>query len=262
MDTAEALRTLGVEQGTLSPSHAFELDSQGFVLLPNLLSSDRVRRMKARFDQLVSEEGENAGKEVHQEAGTARLSDLVNKDPMFDVCFTEPRVLAGVAHVLGTDFKLSSVNARAALPGAGLQSLHADWHEPVEPGEYQVCNSIWLLDDFIAENGATRVIPGSHRSRLRPTDVLADPAADHPEQRLLLAPAGSVVIFNSHTWHGGTLNRTAFPRRAAHAYFCRRQHSAQLDQQRYLRPETFARLSAAARCVLGVREEPAFEQSA
>lgn len=59
----------------------------------------------ARSDPFAAE-GERAGLEVHQEAGTDRLADLGNKDPVFDVCFTDPRLLAGVAPVLG-EFKLS-----------------------------------------------------------------------------------------------------------------------------------------------------------
>ena len=56
--------------------------------------------MRKRLDELVDEEGGEAGKEVHQEAGATRLSDLVNKDPIFEVCFTHPRVLAAISHVL------------------------------------------------------------------------------------------------------------------------------------------------------------------
>jgi ectoine hydroxylase-related dioxygenase (phytanoyl-CoA dioxygenase family) len=153
---------------------------------------------------------------------------------------------------LGGEFKLSSLNSRAALPGQGLQALHADWGKAVEPGDYYVCNSIWLLDDFTEENGATRVVPGTQRSGKLPRDVMDNPADPHPDERLLIAPAGTVVIFNSHTWHGGTLNRSAKRRRAMHSYFCRRDQPQQLDQRKYSRPETYARLSEAARYILDV----------
>jgi len=83
---------------------------------------------------------------------------------------------------------------------------------------------------------------------------MRDPAALHPDEVPLLAPAGTVVIFNSHLWHGGTLNRTAVRRRALHAYFCRRTERQQLDQQRFVRADTRARLSPAARYVLGIDE--------
>jgi ectoine hydroxylase-related dioxygenase (phytanoyl-CoA dioxygenase family) len=154
--------------------------------------------------------------------------------------------------VLGGDLKLSSLNYRAALPGSGLQGLHADWGAAVAPGDYYVCNSIWLLDDFTELNGATRVVPGSQRSRQVPKEALADPTQPHPQEVLLTAPAGMVVVFNSHTWHGGTLNRTDRPRRAMHSYFTRRDQTQQLDQKAFIRPETYARLSPAARFILDV----------
>jgi ectoine hydroxylase-related dioxygenase (phytanoyl-CoA dioxygenase family) len=82
--------------------------------------------------------------------------------------------------------------------------------------------------------------------------VMPDPAAAHPSEIKLTAPAGTVVIFNSHLWHGGTRNSTGSPRRAMHSYFTRRGNSQQTDQKKYINPETFARLSQAARFVLDV----------
>ena len=109
-----------------------------------------------------------------------------------------------------------------------------------------------LLDDFTEHNGATRIVPGTHRSGKVPGDALADPAATHPDEALVLGRAGTVVVFNSHAWHGGTLNTTDRPRRALHGAFCRRGVTQQLDQKAYLRPETAARLSPAATYILGV----------
>jgi ectoine hydroxylase-related dioxygenase (phytanoyl-CoA dioxygenase family) len=133
-----------------------------------------------------------------------------------------------------------------------LQALHADWKGAVAPGDYFVCNSIWLLDDFTPDNGSTRVVPGSQRWGKVPQEVMADPKDAHPDEVLLLAPAGTVVIFNSHTWHGGTLNRTPRRRRAMHSYFCRRDQPQQLDQKQYIQAEAYARLSPAARYILDV----------
>src|SRR5436305_1194423 len=145
MKVQEALAALGVTEQSLSQAEKEQLDRDGYLPLPNILSADQIAQMTRRMDELIALEGEAAGKEVHQEAGTNRLSDLVNKDPIFEVCFTHPRVLAAINHVLGGDLKLSSLNFRAALPGFGLQGLHADWSVAVEPGNYFVCNSIWLL---------------------------------------------------------------------------------------------------------------------
>ena len=252
MEIQEALAALGVHDGVLSAEKRTFLDEQGYLPLPGILSDDVQAAMARRVDELAALEGDKAGSEMHQEVGTTRLSDLVNKDPIFDVCFTHPRILAAISHVLGSDLKLSSLNFRAALPGHGLQRLHCDWGKAMTAGDYYVCNSIWLLDEFTAENGATRVVPGSNRSEQLPQEALADPSAPHPNEVLLTAPAGTVVIFNSHTWHGGTLNRTDQPRRALHSYFCRRDQKQQLDQRAYIHPETRARLNEAARTILDV----------
>jgi len=251
MDIETALRELGVSAGQLTEPDRARLDRDGFLPLPGILGAGQLQAIRRRLAELSAAEGQRAGAEVHQEEGTDRLADLVNKDPVFDVCFTHPTILAAIAHVLG-DFTLSSLNARAALPGHGQQRLHADWGMAVTPGNYRVCNSIWLIDDFTQANGPTRVVPGSHRSAQLPREVMADPFGPHPGEVKVLGEAGTVVIFNSHLWHGGTRNATDRPRRALHSYFCRRGLKQQLDQRACARPETLARLSPAARYILGV----------
>jgi ectoine hydroxylase-related dioxygenase (phytanoyl-CoA dioxygenase family) len=251
MDMATALRDLGVTDDVLTQDEKDQLDRDGFLPLEGILTAEEVAAINERLAELTAAEGDRAGLEVHQERGTDRLADLVNKDPRFEVCFSHPRVLAAMRHVLG-EFKLSSLNSRAALPGEGHQGLHVDFGHPVQPGEYEVCNSIWLLDDFTPENGATRVVPGSHRRGTMPGDEMPDPGADHPDQIQLTGRAGTVVIFNSHLWHGGTQNRTDNPRRALHSYFARRHLPQQLDQQTYIRLNTYNRLTPAQHFILDV----------
>ncbi len=123
MDTKAALAALGVTDQTLTQAEKDQLDRDGYLPLANIMSPDVIAKINQRVAELIAAEGEDAGKEVHQEAGTIRLSDLVNKDPIFEICFTNPRVLAGIAHVLKNNLKLSSLNFRAALPGSGLQGL-------------------------------------------------------------------------------------------------------------------------------------------
>lgn len=251
MDMWTALRQLGVTDDTLTESEKAQLDRDGFLPLSGVMSAGQVAACNERLAELTAREAERAGIEVHQEAGADRLADLVNKDPLFAICFSHPRLLAAMRHVLG-EFKLSSLNSRAALPGHGRQPLHVDFASPVPPGEYRVCNSLWLLDDFTAENGATRVVPGSHRRGTMPKDEMDDPADPHPEEVQVIAPAGTVVVFNSHLWHGGTENRSASPRRAMHSYFCHRDLPQQLDQREYIRPETRRRLTPAQHFLLDV----------
>lgn len=252
MTIGDALLKLGAAPSVLSVDEQRVLDRDGYLVLPGILTADQVAAMTTVLDALADEEGERAGTEVHQEPGTVRLSNLVNKWDGFDICFSHPRVLSGISQVLGGELKLSSLNYRSALPGSGLQALHCDWSGPVAAGDFHVCNSIWLLDDFSPANGATRVVPGSHKWEKTPQQTMEDASAPHPDEVVLTAPAGTVVIFNSHTWHGGTLNRSPLPRRGLHSYFCRREHPQQLDQRRWLDASTVARLSEAQRVILDV----------
>lgn len=254
MDIKQALQELGVRPDTLTPEQKEQLDRDGYLHLRGVLTMPQVEAIRKRQIELMEAEGDKAGTEVHQERGTDRLSDLINKGEMFHIVLKEPRVLAAIAHVLDYDLKLSSLNSRSALPGQGLQGLHADWGRLETPGVYQVCNSLWMLDELTPENGATRLVPGSQRSGKTPGEVLADPSAPHPDEILALGQPGDVMVVNSHTWHGGTLNRTNAVRRVMHGYFCRRHQPQQLDQQRYLRRETWDQLSEASRVVLGVTE--------
>jgi ectoine hydroxylase-related dioxygenase (phytanoyl-CoA dioxygenase family) len=250
---AGCLQELGVGERLLSDDDYEFLDENGFLVLAAALDSSTVAGLRERFDDLLVSEGDRAGAEVSQEAGSDRLANLVDKDPLFDRCWTYPPQLDAVRHVfVGQDFKLYSLNGRSARPGYGLQELHTDWHEAVRLSDYQVCNSIWMLDAFTEENGATRVVPGSHRWARLPREVMSDPRDHHAQEVLLLGPPGTCAIFNSHVWHGGTANRTADGRRAVHAAFVRREQRQQTVQREYLRPASVARLTVAQRFLLDV----------
>lgn len=259
MNMVRVLESLGVGEDTLSAEEERILDERGYLSFPGILKPAQVKAFRRRLHGLLEEEGDTAGIEVHQEEGTQRLSDLINKDAMFDFCFTHPRILAAVNRVLASGFRVHSLNARFALPGKGLQALHMDWTsanpddwDKLRARQFYVCNSIWLLDDFTVENGATRVVPGSHLRAQAPRDVLDDPTQTVAGEILVTGSAGTVVVFNSHIWHGGTMNRRAKPRGAMHMAFVRRDWPQQLNQKIYLRPETEKRLSPEARYLMDV----------
>ena len=121
-----ALTDLGVHAGLLTEVQRTALDRDGYAMFPGLIDSGWLTELRTTFDSLAEREGGSAGHEVHQEAGTRRLSDLVNKSPAFDRLYTHPTLLAAIHHVLRRPFKLSSLNARDVLAGHGLQGLHAD----------------------------------------------------------------------------------------------------------------------------------------
>ena len=81
---------------------------------------------RRRVDEIIESEGEDARIEVHKEAGTDRLGDLVNKGSVFDTCFTHPTLLASVRHIAVGEFRLRTLNARNVYPGHGQQAFDVD----------------------------------------------------------------------------------------------------------------------------------------
>ncbi len=236
------------------------LDREGYLFLGELLTPTQVQVVNDRLAEIMASEGDNAGAELKEskyirypkEEGADRLADLVNKGSVFDIFYTHPRVLAGIEAVLGSQYKLSSLNYRAAKPGKGLQNLHVDWKNTVVAGSYKVCNTIWLLDDFVENNGATRIVPGTHKLSILPSEAMADPSLAHPDEIRIKAPAGSVYIFNSHVWHSGTNNQTDKDRRSVHSYFCTRELPQQIDQKKYITEETRQRIGLQGEWILDV----------
>ncbi len=233
--------------------HRLELDEKGYTVLERCVGDELLNELRARIREVFEDEGDRAGHEFRTEEHARRLANLVDKGEVFRRAIVLPRVLELVRHVLGPDIKLSSLNARSADPATDVgQPLHVDMSAIPDEKGYWVCNTVWVLDDFTTENGATRMIPGSHRWGTRPQDVLEDPMAPHPEEILLTARAGSIAVMNAHLWHGGTANRTAVPRLAMHAFYCRRDKPQQQYQKALLRPEVQATLSPELRDILAL----------
>lgn len=224
------------------------LAGEGFVVVSGVVSVELRAAVVAELERLYAAEGAAAGAEFRQEPGARRLANLVDKSELLARCIALPALLPYVAAVIGPRLKLSSLNARSAnARNATKQPLHADGGaRPDQRGSW-VCNAIWMLDDFRADNGPLRVLPGTHRDPRLPQEALADPLAPHPDERLITGRAGDVVILDGHVWHGGMPNDSDEPRRALHAYYCRRDQAQQQYQRRLVSPERQARLSPLAR---------------
>jgi hypothetical protein len=230
-----------------------QLDERGYAVFEHAIPPDLLSGLRARILELFEEEGDRAGSEFRTEAHAHRLANLVDKGDVFRRAVVLPPVLEYVRHVLGPDIKLSSLNARSADPETDAgQPLHVDMAAIPDERGYWVCNTIWVLDDFTADNGATRMVPGSHRWGTRPQDALEDPHAPHPDEVLLIAPAGSLAVMNAHLWHGGTANRSSGPRLAMHGFYCRRDKPQQQYQKQLLRPDVQALLSPELRDLLAL----------
>jgi ectoine hydroxylase-related dioxygenase (phytanoyl-CoA dioxygenase family) len=237
----------------MTPEDRDQLDRDGYLILENYMGHQLLSALRERIEQLFVSEGERAGAEFKQEEQTLRLANLVDKGEVFECAIAMPEVLERIAYVLGPRFKLSSLNARSANPhSTWVQPLHADMGAIPDDQGYWVCNTVWMLDDFTEQNGAIRMIPGSHRWGQLPQNALADPQASHPEERLITGKAGTVVVMNAHMWHGGTANRTAKPRCAMHAFYARWDKPQQQYQKALLRPEVQERLTPQLRKLLAL----------
>lgn len=230
-----------------------QLDDLGFALLPQVMDAALLSNLRAEVERLFAAEGEKAGAEFKMEQGARRLANLANKAGVFREIIVHPAVMPLVEHVLQRSVKLSSVNARSVNPYRDQpQPLHCDMGAlPDERGPW-VCNTVWMLDDFREQNGALRVIPGSHRWNRLPQQALEDPLADHPQQQIVTGPAGSVIVMNAHLWHGGMANQTGRARTAVHAFYCRRDKPQQQYQKQLLDADLQAGLSPALRELLAL----------
>jgi ectoine hydroxylase-related dioxygenase (phytanoyl-CoA dioxygenase family) len=239
------------------------LDRDGYLVLENFMGEPLLAALRERVAQLFQIEGEQAGAEFKQEEQTGRLANLVDKGEVFEQVIALSEILELVGHILGPEFKLSSLNVRSANPhSTWVQPLHADMGALPDDKGYWVANTVWMLDDFTTENGAIRMIPGSQKWGRLPQDALGDPMAPHPREILLTGKAGTVVVMNAHMWHGGTANRTDKPRCAMHGFYARSDKPQQQYQKRLLRPEVQEKMSPQLRRILALDDPKNDELSA
>ena len=131
---------------------------------------------------------------------------------------TDPRLTAVVAAILGPNHWPGGVVYRSPRPGYGAQRLHADAVPQLDRSAPATCaTAIVALTDFGPDNGATRVVPGSHR---RPDlQRRSGSLDDHPDAVTLQGRAGTAFVFSGHLLHGGSLNRSDRPRPALQVVF-------------------------------------------
>lgn len=159
------------------------------------------------FDALPLESARNRTRRIH--------SRTLATSPSYGALVLHRLVRAVCAAVLGPNCvrdQLSSIQGIEVWPGAGEQDLHRDdaiFRMPRPRPEMEL-NAMWAVDDFTAANGATRIVPGSHR--------WDDARKPGPEDAVAIAgmPAGSVLVWLGSTWHGAGANLGAHPRRGAY----------------------------------------------
>jgi ectoine hydroxylase-related dioxygenase (phytanoyl-CoA dioxygenase family) len=186
----------------------------GFVAVANALSEDQFASIRAAAHRVVKEQTEaialdkanrgfarySFGSQVHH-LEWAMLSDLPTILPIVEKIFVSDKFISSGG---GGDY---------SLPGAKIQHMHADMPDHLQdpqqrvtimdlPTPFIVVN--FPMIDFTKENGATRFIKGTHRSR-HPIPKL-DEEPDWMKNAIACAPARSALIRDVRCWHGGTAN--------------------------------------------------------
>ncbi len=233
--------------GHLAADAADQLREVGFVVIAGPVATDRMARLAAAYDAAM--ECGNAPDLRVGSSGT-RLFELVNRGCEFDDVYIYPPLLEACYQVMGEPFKLSSTLARTLHPHSAAQDLHVDIKRDSE--DLPMVGFILMIDEFRPDNGATRLVPGSHRWPKVPEDDTQDLKADHKGQVLALGPAGSLLIFNGSIWHGHTPNDSNESRRSIQGYFVRRTARSGIALSTRMQPETLARIGPLARYVLAL----------
>ncbi|MBY0519238.1 MAG: phytanoyl-CoA dioxygenase family protein [Sphingomonas sp.] len=179
----------------LDPQAHHPLDTQGYLLLPAAIPTDWLPPLRAAFD---------AGVIPSPDWPVPRQSDWrhaqLDLDPYVQRVCRLPALLAAVHHILQTPFFLSQVEGREPCPGNAPQPLHRD----AAGSSGQLMAAMVWLDDYGPHNGATQVVPGSHRTA----------ALDAAPPEILSGAAGDILIFDPDLLHGATCNVSGGRRRS------------------------------------------------
>ena len=220
----------------------------GYVVMPGLLGKEKLDEIRSEVAPLLGRTGRN-NFEGHT---TQRVYSVLNKTRSCDQLAAHPRVLALLDRLLMPNYLLSMLQVINIRPGESAQMLHTDdgFYPLPRPRKALGAATIWAIDDFTSENGATDIIPGSHTWG----DEMPQ---DHQREPVVMA-AGSCVFFLGTLWHGGGENRSARDRLAVTAQYCepwlRPQEALTLSTPR----DTVRAVSPDIRRMLGYSIHPPF----
>ena len=176
-----------------------EIQDQGFTVIPEFLPPGEVERIRHAFDTEVPITemraiGTDTGK-------TWRAHNLLAKTRAVDHLFLDARLRAIVEGVIGKRTQINITTLFNTLPGETRQLLHQDdglWPIP-RPRPALLCNALIAFDDFDLENGATHIVPYSHKWHDRRVDQAV-------ETLQVTMKSGTMLMWEGALWHGGGAN--------------------------------------------------------
>jgi len=184
---------------------ARRMTDDGYVVVTGMMSDEDVQAAREDLGRVL--EATKTGRNFFEGFSTQRVYALFAKTRTFDQAATSPLLLGVLDAVLG-HYQLSAPVGIRIGPGEKAQILHCDDSIYPLPGPHPivVVNTMWPLDPFTQENGATRFVPGSHRWAPDRYPTEADEVAVAEMQ------PGSAMFYLGGLWHGGGANLTERPR--------------------------------------------------
>jgi ectoine hydroxylase-related dioxygenase (phytanoyl-CoA dioxygenase family) len=254
LDLARRHRSTASPGSTVDPelvdAELAAVERDGYVILENLLDDEECERIRAAVTPLLDKTGRN----TFEGDRTQRVYSVLNKTRACDRLVDHPRVSALLDRLFQPNYLLSQLQVININPGETAQLLHPDdaIYPVPRPRPPLGAATIWAIDAFTDDNGATVVLPGSHRwdTDRRPTD--------HDTRTTAVMPPGSCVFFVGTLWHGGGANRSDRARLAVTAQYCepwlRPQEAFTLSTDR----DTVRTVSEDIRRMLGYSIHPPF----
>jgi ectoine hydroxylase-related dioxygenase (phytanoyl-CoA dioxygenase family) len=209
-------------------AHHERVERDGYTIVEGVFADAFADAVLADLDRLERELGEGPGKNLFEGLKTVRIYNLLAHGPLYATIAAQETILPLVETVLDRGCLVSSLSSIAIGPGEGAQPIHADdMLIPLpRPHVPLVCNTMWALTDFTADNGATRIIPGSHRDPNNP-----ELGKEYGGTVAAAMPRGSVLVWNGSAWHGGGPNRTGARRVGIAMNYCAGWMRQQENQQ-------------------------------
>jgi ectoine hydroxylase-related dioxygenase (phytanoyl-CoA dioxygenase family) len=229
-------------------SHVERVRRDGFTVVEDAFEPAFADALLEDLARLERELGEGPGKNLFEGMRTVRIYNLLARGELYERIAVHDRVLPIVTEVLDKGCLVSSLSSIAIGPGETAQPIHADDmviplakpHVPI------VCNTMWALTDFTEENGATRLLPGTHRSAENP-----ELGRSYEGTVAATMKKGSVLVFDGSIWHGGGANRTDARRVGVAMNYCAGFIRQQENQQLGIPREIAKRFSPRLRKLVG-----------